>query len=191
MRGKLICKNWLAELGFDPSSKSSPKHTARHQLTTVSLDRLTARAAPDKSNAAGRQERERIDLIREAVVEAMANLPSKQREFIERYYYLGESYTDMSRETGRARWVFESLHMRALKSLRKRLEPFVVRRYGIDVARRRPCAVCASEKRVEIDQFLRTRDPRATWKSILRQVRTIFGLRIKWPQTLITHEKYH
>ena len=191
MRGKLIYKNWLAELGFDPTSKSGPRLSPKQQLKTVSLEYPKIRAALMTPISPGRQEQERIDLIRAAVADAISRLPLDQREFIERHYYMGQSYTDMARETGRAKWRFESLHRRALKSLRKRLEPFVLTQYGVDAAKQRFCPVCASARRAEIDQLLRTRDRRATWKSILRHVRTDFGLKIRRPQTLIAHEKYH
>ena len=48
-----------------------------------------------------------------------------------------------------------------------------------------------SQVRDEIDRMISQRDPKRSWRSVLIRLREDFGIRVRSPQTLIGHKKYH
>ena len=135
-------------------------------------------------------ETERIQLIQAGVRRAMEKLTSDEREIVERMHYMGQTYRELSEKSGRAIHRLEALHSRAIRRLRKELRPLMKELYGIELPRPR-CVICRSPMRREIDRILDEHDSRRSWRTVMRRVRDECGLRLRTPQTLIGHKKYH
>ncbi len=169
MKGnRLIYQNWIVELGFNPNHQGEVMETERPDQ-------------PDK-----RQEQ-----IKAAVSEALDLLNDDEREFIVRYHYMGESYRRIADQTGRAVHKLEAFHERCLKKLRKQLAPLVEELFGIESEPFADCPVCRSPYVDQLNEIIRNRDHRQTWRPILKLFRSRYSLVIKSPQMLIGHEKYH
>ncbi len=136
----------------------------------------------------GEEVAERINL---AVQEAMRHLTDDEREFLARFYSMGQCYRELSEKSGRTIHSLESLHRRAKRRLRKLLTGFVRREFGVEVSRAKACPICASSTRREIDEMLACHAPEATWRKELRILRTRFQLHKVSPQTIIGHINYH
>lgn len=129
------------------------------------------------------------DEISRAVEEAMNRLNEQERYFIIRYYYMGQSYGEMSRLSGRAIHRLTAIHGRALRKLRARLADFVRGRYRIDTELGRGCVICQSPFRDEINSLIRAHT--GTWRAVMANLKSRYSLEIKSPQVLVGHEKYH
>jgi hypothetical protein len=172
---RITYRNWIVEAGRDPASPIDPDEAGRFLPADT-----PAGDEPDS-----------VQAIREAVDKALADLSPAERDFIIRFYFLGESYNSMSEETGRRIHKLEALHRRAIRRLRSKLAPFVAERFGIGASRDRACPICRSRARTRIDRLIRQRDPEKTWRPVIRRIRSQFGIEIKTPQMIIGHEKYH
>jgi hypothetical protein len=175
---RVIYQNWIADLGRDPDLKFDPDSRDHQQAMSGSTGR---EAAPD----------ERLEKIRTAVAAALDKLSENEREFIERYYFMGRSYREISELSGRAIHRLEALHQRAIKKLLKALSGLVNELYGLTPARAPNCPICASPERLEIDRLIASRDLTATWRPVMQLIAGRFGVTIRSPQTVIGHEKYH
>ena len=107
------------------------------------------------------------------------------------FYYMGESYREISEKTGRAIYKLTALHNRSIKKLKNRLAVFVRERFGVKNKKIGKCPVCDSEYRGEIDEIIANRDKKATWKPVIKLLKDRYGLVINTPQVLIGHTKYH
>lgn len=166
---RVVYQNWIADLGRDPATRP-------------------VAGPPEAEDPAQTRRREQI---RRAVAGALTQLTDDEREFVERYYFMGRTYREISEKSGRAMHRLEALHGRALKKLQKELTPLVKQLYGLDSAGQPGCPICASPVRNEIDRLIATRDPVATWRPVMQQIREEFNIGIVTPQILIGHEKYH
>jgi lambda repressor-like predicted transcriptional regulator len=137
------------------------------------------------------REYERKELIRKEVRKAIVLLESQERDIIGRFYFAGQSFRKIARQTGYTERQVQAVQKQALRKLRRLLAPFVARLYAIETHPETQCVICNSPYRPQIDLLIKYRDRKATWRSILREIRQKFGLAIKTPQTLIGHEKYH
>jgi len=134
----------------------------------------------------------RLSQIRNRVQLAIRELDEDEREFIARFYYMGESYRQMAEASGRNVYSLEALHRRALRKLRKGLAAFVESEFGVAREKpRKPCVICDSGHRIAIDALIGARPPDATWRSVMRAIADEYGLRVVTPQMLIGHQKYH
>lgn len=161
---KTLYREWIVHLGCDPAMFGFPANDA---------------------------EQARRRRICRAVRDALDELAEDQREFIVRFYFMGESYREMMSVTVRDRHKLESLHRQSLRRLRTLLAPFVSREYGLPADSIRDCPICASRHRAEIDRLIQRRDKQSTWSPIIRTLKDHFGITISTPQVLIGHEKYH
>ena len=159
---RIVYRDWIVELGRDP-----------------------ARLPP------GEPDEKRRQLVEEAVGRALKSLTEDEREFIQRFYNMGQTYRQIAESTQRAQYRLEALHRRAIKRLRKQLLPLVKELYGLKEEERPDCILCRSEYRREIDRIISKRDRNATWRPVIRKIRERFGLKVSTPQILIGHEKYH
>ncbi|MCD6250412.1 MAG: sigma-70 family RNA polymerase sigma factor [candidate division Zixibacteria bacterium] len=166
---RIVYQNWIADLGRDPGQRPDPD-------PFVAKDPI---------------EIERREKICRAVAEALERLTDDEREFVERYYFMGRSYREISELSGRTPHRLEALHQRALKKLQKELTPLVKELYSLTPATNYDCPICASPDRNEIDRLIESRDPTSTWRPVMRQIREKYNIGIVTPQTLIGHEKYH
>ena len=131
-------------------------------------------------------------LIKEQVQLALWELDEDEREFIARYYYMGESHRQIAEASGRKVHSIESLHSRALKKLRRELFRFVSAEFGVEVSRSgERCVICASEHRGAIDTLIRERPSHTTWRPVMKKLAREYGIAVATPQVLIGHQKYH
>lgn len=159
---RIVYRDWIVELGRDPALPPATEDQKHRQL-----------------------------LVENAVEQALKRLSEDEREFIQRFHYMGQTYREISESTGRALHRLEALHRRAVRRLRKELAPLVKELYGVDGAKPAECVICRSEFRAEIDRLIAARDTARTWRPVIRQIRDRYGLKISTPQILIGHEKYH
>ena len=121
---------------------------------------------------------------------ALGLLEEDERELIIQMHYLGRSYEEIARRSGRQTHRLAALHKRAFQKLRWWLGAHVEETYGI-VNRRPACPICDSAHRKEIDRIIASRDKSLTWKPVLARVREQFGLIFRNPQLLMSHERFH
>jgi hypothetical protein len=162
---RLIYRNWIADLGRDPDRSS--------RITTL----------PDCGTE--------TQVVGEAVEEALAELTEDEREFIERYYYMGQTFVDISELSGRSVNRLETLHRRALAKLKRRLAPLADHLYGVEKKAGPECPICQSADRDAVDRIIRGKPESEPWGTTLSRIRREFGLTVKSPQTLIGHMRYH
>ena len=136
----------------------------------------------------GEEVAERINL---AVGEAMRQLTDDEREFLARFYSMGQSYRELSEKSGRTIHSLEAMHTRAKRRLRKLLTSFVKREFGLATGSAQLCPICSSPDRTDIDCILNKHAPEDTWRRELRLLRTRFGIDRITPQTIIGHINYH
>jgi len=134
---------------------------------------------------------DRREQIQTAVREALQKLDDDEREFIERFYYMGLCYEELAAKSGRTVHRLEAIHKTALRRLKKELRPFVSATFGIDSEVVADCPICASPHRDAIDKLVAAKPESATWGGIMQELAERFDIRITTPQTLIGHSKYH
>ncbi len=164
-KGKIIYQNWIVEIGLDPG-----------QIGKIEI--LSDKVLPNPKIVA-------------AVREAISKLSLSEREFIERYYFQGQSYREISSDCGRKLSRIEGLHRQALARLKKNLAGFTRQQFGIESDIGRNCLICRSADRQKIDRLIMNKNERETWKKIIKILKTKFNILIKTPQVLIGHQKYH
>jgi len=165
---RVIYQNWIVELGLDPV-----------QIRKF-FDTVTGAFQSD----------DEIDL---EVRRAIESLGEEEMEFVIRFYFMGQGYNDISEKSGRAVYKLEALHKRAIRKLKSRLKSLVKRRYGLKTKSMKVkiCPLCESAFRSAIDLIIANRNGEDTWRPILKEIYRQFGLKIKSPQVLIGHQKYH
>jgi hypothetical protein len=176
---RIIFQNWIAEIGQDPEI-----------LRSVGPGGTNVRPGNDRSPAAADDAASDRD-IRDAVSEAIASLDDNEREFVERHFFMGQTYVEIAEASGRRLHRLEALKKRAFKKLRRRLARFVEDRFGLSSKPETDCPICRSPNRPAIDRIIQARDPSATWRPVMRRIESEFGLKIGSPQALIGHQKYH
>ncbi len=160
---RIVYQNWIVDLGRDPLIQG---------FNNVSIEK------PDEH-------------LIEAVSLALQQLSSNEKEFIVQFYYMGKSYQEISDQTGRVIYKLEALHNRALKKLEAHLVSFVTKKYGIISKCNYNCPICDSEYSNEVNEIIANMNPEETWRPIMKILRNEFGIKIRSPQTLIGHTKYH
>lgn len=182
---RIIFCNWIAESGRGEREPEKPDQNPFSSLDELAEEKLEQLAIPTGSD-------NRRTLICEQVASAVRLLDDDEREFIARFYHMGETYREISEKSGRQIYSLEAIHKRALKKLRRSLAGLVEREFGFAAPnRRRPCLVCDSGRRDEIDALIASRPPDATWRAVLRAIAQRYNIRIISPQVLIGHQKYH
>jgi hypothetical protein len=171
-KSRISYQNWIVDIGFDPLLGPKPQ-TEQNPESGL---------PPDAA---------RVELIRQAVGSALDSLSSNEREFIVRFHYMGQSYSRISEDSGRAIYKLAALHNRALRKLKAELAPFVRQHFSIKQESTPACMLCRSPYREEIDRIIDSRDPKSTWRPVIRQLRERFDIRIGSPQLLIGHARYH
>jgi hypothetical protein len=198
---RLVFQNWIVELGIDPENKEDLKDGLYGKDEVVSFEDLKDCVASNGAGILGDENEilrraRRQAYIGEQVALALRELTDDEREFVERFYYCGQSYREISEKSGRAVYKLEAVHKRAVRKLRRELTPLVKKLFKMnfepdDSMSRATCPICSSSHRNEIDKLIADRDRRGTWGPVIKSLKEKFGLRIKTPQVLIGHEKYH
>lgn len=189
MARRIKYRNWITEIGFDPRNDHRAAEKLRQQIF-VSMDD-GVKAISDEIATGNVAERKRIALIRERVALAISHLGDDEREFVERFYYSGETFREISERSGKAIYRLEALQRRALRRLKKLLREFVAETFGVKNSAVVRCPLCESPHRAEIDQLIRERDRSRSWRPLVKEISVKFGIVVRSPMTLIGHEKYH
>jgi len=163
---RVIYQNWIVELGLDPLK-------IKNFFDIIET-------GSEKSEEIDRQVRHAIE-----------SLSEDEMEFVIRFYFMGQGYNEISDKSGRVNHKLEALHKRAIRKLKNRLQPFVKKCFGIKIKKGRACLICDSPQRLKIDRIILKKKPEETWSPVIKQIQEKFGLKIKSPQTLIGHQKYH
>ncbi len=163
---RVVYQNWIAELGFDPA-----------QIKKF-FDTVTGNSTFD-------------DEIDREVRRAIERLGEEEMEFVIRFYFMGQGYPDIAEKSGRAVYKLEALHKRAIRKLKSRLQTLVKKRYGLKTPKGRTCPLCESPHRAAINEIIANRGQLMTWRPVLKKINDRFGIKIKSPQVLIGHQKYH
>jgi hypothetical protein len=186
-RERVIYRDWIVEIGREPSEIARDAS----QLANVGGHLGREYAGLDGLRVSTGIEAARVNRIKEAVNKALESLGEEEREFVVRFYYMGQSYSKLAELSGRPVHKLETLHRQIVRRLRNELAPLISddcshRREG---ARR--CPICSSARHRDIDELIRVRNPKETWRGIMRRLKREFKIDIKSPNTLAVHEKYH
>ncbi len=187
-RNRLLYCNWLAE------NRRSDKERLVETEPEPFIDFESLESFdPDELDSLilRRQGDERAERIGVAVQAAVLQLTEDEREFLARFYHMGETYRQMSEKSGRSIHSLESLHRRAKRKLRKYLASFASGEFGVITRTGEACVICCSGHREEIDNLIADHLPQNTWRNELRIIKTEFGLTGVTPQTIIGHRNYH
>jgi hypothetical protein len=125
------------------------------------------------------------------VQRAVNCLDEDEMELIVRFYFMGQSLSEISEKSHRQITRLESLRRRALRKLKSRLKLYVKNEYGLKVPKGKSCVLCFSPDRMRIDEIIRKKSKGSTWRPVMREICRKFGIKIKAPSLLIGHKKYH
>lgn len=186
-KNRLIFQNWLVEIGYDP--KLGGPH--KNDIEQISIDELFESGFDITREIPDSQQINRKAIIEEAVKNALSKLNDDEREFIIRFHFMGERYIEIAEKSDRKLYSLVALHIRAVKKLKRYLRKFVKEQFGLNEPKQSNCLICNSPYKDEIDKLIVKRDPKGTWKHIIQHVAKSYNIKIKSPQILIGHEKYH
>ena len=189
-KGRLTYQNWIVDIGFDPEA-GLPTGGGWGDGGARSLEGIDSQAAFARGTVPPGSEQPVTAQIRQKVAGALEHLSREEKEFITRFYYMGQSYREISEKSGRAVHKLAALHTRALKRLKALLGGFVAEKFDIDTGKALSCPLCASRFCREIDQIIDQRGPKATWKPVMKLLKERFGIKVRSPQLLIGHVRYH
>ncbi len=139
-----------------------------------------------KGDSSPRQKR-----IRQAVHRELEKLPFHEKEFIELYWFQGRSICEIAALLGKKPYKLECLNRRIQRKLKSRLMDFVNSEFGLDITKSSRCIICNHADRKEIDILLKSKAPEETFKRIIKILKNEYGIKIRTPQIIIGHIKYH
>ena len=186
-KNRLIFQNWLVEIGYDPRLGGPDKN----KFEQISIDELFESGIDISNEEIESQKINRTMIIEQAVKSALAKLNDDEREFIIRFHFMGEKYIEIAEKSDRELYRLVSLHTRAVKKLKRYLKHFVKEQFQVAIQDTSNCLICNSTFRIEIDKLIRKRTKKSTWKHIIQQLDQSYNIKIRSPQILIGHEKYH
>ncbi len=186
-KNRLIFQNWLVEIGYDP--KLGGPH--KNEIEQISIDELFESGFDISQEQPSSRQINRRKIIEQAVKAALEKLTDDEHEFIIRFYFMGEKYIEIAEKSEREIYRLVSLHNRAVKKLKNYLKKFVKEQFAVTEDSQQVCLICDSPYKKEIDKLILMRDPKSTWKHIIQNVSKSYNIKIKSPQILIGHEKYH
>jgi len=153
--------------------------------------RLRNTPTPKKSFWCREKPNHRQEILRREVRGAVAKLTYHQREFIECFYFMGETYEQIEKRLGKERYKLERIHHQALERLRFLLADFAEAHLGIKVERSNRCPVCNHPRKDEIEEILKRKKPEESWRPTLDILRTEFDLSVAAVQTVVAHLRKH
>ena len=173
---RTVYSNWLVEIGCTPE--------------LISIDKLSKNYPNQDSDLITKNQTE-AQKVRHAVQNALKALTVDEKELIIRLYYMGRTYREISEKSGKTISMLEAIKTRAFKKLKKELTQFVSEQYGLKPEFETNCIICNSEHCHLINQIIVNRDKKEIWKPVIDQIMNKFEIKIRSPQLLIGHEKYH
>ena len=167
---KILYHNWIVDLGYNPGE----------------INNNTDLRFPGTSEEIQDSE------VREEVNKALNQLSGEEKELIVRYHFMGESFQQIAQRTGRAPHKLTARHGKILLKLKDMLAEYVERKYKIVSQNSFPgCPICESDKKEELDDLIAKRNKKKSWRPIMAVLKNKYGLTIRYPQILKSHEKYH
>jgi hypothetical protein len=125
-----------------------------------------------------------------AVRQALRQLPQRERRLIELHHFQGDSLVDaaakLQEDSERIRIVYRS----AMRRLRMLLSRFIADEFGVKSGTNN-CAICSSIHRAEIEEILSHRAEHEGYAKVIAEIAGRFAVRLKSPQTIVGHLKYH
>jgi hypothetical protein len=131
------------------------------------------------------------DEIIAAVNRAIDSLDPDEADFVCMYYLRGMTYVQIARLVGCLPRRLESKHRIVRKKLEMSLRRMLGGRFNIPARIPLDCPLCDHPRRCEIDDLIRAKTERDTWKRTIRILKIDFAIPDVSPQMLITHGKYH
>lgn len=186
-KNKLVYQNWIVEIGYDPAERFT-NNVEDDLIEMLSLDEI---AESDLDISDFNYEKKSKEELISAVQKALNNLSEDERELMIRFYFMGESYVEISEMSNRAVYKLVAFHSRTLRKLKKSLALFAKETYQIETEPEISCPICESSFTNEINRLILKRDRKRTWKPVLDKIKKYYGIVIHTPQILIGHEKYH
>ncbi len=184
MPKRLCYRQWLVNYGFDPREDPPTDNLLVYQSgRPLSVD---DEPMPDQSTT-DPQPAESIDTL--MVRRAVARLRDDERDIIERYYYMGQSFQQIAELLVCASIIVERRHRLALARLRRILEPWFLR--GDTAGLEPACRICRSPHRRAVEVVICSKTNEESYKRVLRIIRTQFGLKLNHPHALIHHRNFH
>ena len=163
-RTRIVYQEWIVELGRDPS-------------------RTWNELRPPEDNY--------NETIIAAVNKALAALENEEAGLIRAYHMQGISFAEISKNTGIEPYKLESLHRRAMKKMKLILCRLLGGRYNIPAMETPACPICNHPDVDEINELIRSKTDRETWRRIFRILRDKYRVVFSTTQQLISHHKYH
>lgn len=185
---RIVYQDWIVDLGHEPGNPASGRAVFPAERLFESIESLAESLIGSQTDQSNNSHQERII---EAVNEAVSQMGEQEREFVVLYYVMGRNCRQIAEDSGRAMYKLEALHTRVVKQLRTLLADFVSEEFGIKVDRTNTCLICNSPFRAEIDQLLSLKKEDETWRESIKVIKESYQIRIKTPQTLIGHIKFH
>lgn len=137
------------------------------------------------------------DIELETTVEkALDKLNEEEKRFIQYFYYDCFSYEKISQILGKRKYKLEKIHKDAKEKLKLVLKSFVKKRFGISLsldasAKDMDCIICKSPHTKKLDELIKKKKKNQTWSRLIKLFKKDYGVNIKTPQILITHQKKH
>lgn len=178
---RIVYQDWIVELGRDPKTEhlDFPQAFSLEDILKNGFDL-----------AQNEIDEHRLEELKNEVKKAIDSLSEEEKEFIIRYHYMGKTLKEISEMTNREICKLVCYNKKILRKLKKRLSKFVFKRFGVK-PEENDCLICCSKFRAEIDNLIKNRDKRKTWRPIITILKTRYKIEIKTVQTLLGHEKYH
>lgn len=144
-------------------------------------------------NAWGQQVKSaRQERIITRVREELEKLNENERELIEKYWYEGNTMSEIARGQGRPTYKVESFYKQVMRKLKNNLCKFVEMEFKIETEPEKyVCPICSHPRLKEIDGLLATRRPDQTLGKYIKILKHDYGIVISTPQVILGHLKYH
>ncbi len=153
------------------------------------LDQMTGQTAwPPESESDADLETRRRRIM--AVRRALRRLPKLERQLILAHHFYGDSLSYAARRESLSFAVAVSGYRRGLRRLRSQLSAFVAEEFDV-AAEASTCVICASPHRTDIERILRSRTRHEGFARVIAEIWDKCGLRLRSPQTIVGHVKYH
>jgi len=131
------------------------------------------------------------DELDKTVREALAALDEGEREIAERRFLMGQSLEVIRSDLKLSSHEIERRLREVRIKLKRLLAPFVQTRFNLKPDSRPVCPICESIHRERVERIIATKRKEETWKRIMSELEKELGVRVRSPQMLIGHVKYH
>ncbi len=125
-----------------------------------------------------------------AVRQALRQLPRRERRLITLHHFQGDSLAEAAAKLQEDSERIKIVYRRGMRRLQILLSGFVADEFGIK-SRANNCVICASAQRAEIEEILSRRSEHEGYAKVIAEVAERFAVRLKSPQTIVGHLKYH